>query len=349
MGLHRQYTGVVARSFADKVAGSLRSGQDPPGACIILSLFLLLTGCQGCTSCHPSLPPTNKEDTQPEETAVDSEDSFDTVDTSPPPPCAQEEVEPNNNGDGSDANWVDLERWACGTLHYADFDYFRFEVPEPCWIKMDMNAASRGSAADPYIVLDSENGERVTSMGDVDSTDPFVIFPVEEADEWVLMVKDFSSQDPGDDYHYEWMATVTKAPVTWTHNEDHTGGEPLPWASSKQAMVLEEGMVVFGRASETLEEDWYLVQPPSGKHEVIVTVTAFAVGSPMDARMKLYDSDATLLEIAHRGTQAYDRDPVLTRNSDGDEDWWLIVREEDGASGGSAYWYTIEVEFADGE
>ena len=102
-----------------------------------MNLLLFILGCNGCASCTPTPPINQNNDSRLEDTTVDSEESGgDTVDTAPPPPCAQPEVETNNFP--SKAQPISMESWACGTLYGGDFDYFSFEVEEPGWIKVDV-------------------------------------------------------------------------------------------------------------------------------------------------------------------------------------------------------------------
>ena len=162
-----------------------------------------------------------------------------------------------------------------------------------------------------------------------------------------LMLKDPTSADPGDDYHYRLMASVTKAPVTWTHEESYDAGETLPWDTSQGVMELEEGMVVLGGLDYILEHDWYVFQTPPDKHQIEVEIVAFSEGSPTNATLKLYDeegaSNGIPLETVYTGLTAYDLDPLLDRSSDGDETWYMAVRDQDGSAYGPGYWYTIEV------
>ncbi len=318
-----------------------------------MNLFLLFMGCNGCAGCVPNPPNENEQvDTDKTDTEVDTiETGADTEDTAPPPPCAYPEIEPNNSVSGSNATLIERENWACGNLAYADFDHFQFEVDEESWIKVDVDAVVMGSAADPYMALTSSDGDRLTVYSDSDSTDPLAVFPVDGAATWTIMLKDPTSADPGDDYHYRLMASVTKAPVIWTHEESYDAGETLPWDNGQGVMEIEEGMVVLGGLDYILEHDWYVFQTPPDKHQIEVEIVAFSEGSPTNATLKLYDEDGAMngvpLETVYTGLTAYDLDPLLDRSSDGDETWYLAVRDQDGSAYGPGYWYTIEVRVVD--
>ena len=317
-----------------------------------MNLLWLILGCNGCASCTPSPPVNENDDSRPLDTSEDSgdTDSGDTEDTGPPPPCTQPEVEPNNFP--SEYQSIEMEKWACGTLHQGDFDYFGFEMPEPGWIKVDVDAATLGSAAAPILRLYSDEVHGIDLGLSVDSTDPIAIFPVANELDWTASLNDVTSANPGDDYHYKLLATVTKPPVTWTDMQT-TGAEVLPWNANQNVTEISEGMVILGHLEEDpvwagkAEEDWFVYRTPPGRKDIEVHVTAFSEGSPMNPTLKLYDDDERLKKIAYVGDSTYDRDPILEYTSYGDETWYLVVREFRLTAYGHALWYTIEVRVVD--
>ena len=58
--------------------------------------------------------------------------------------------------------------------------------------------------------------------------------------------------------------------------------------------------------------------------------------------MSEISQDTAAILVPHRLGRCADMDPLLERSSDGDEAWYLAVREQDGSSYGRGYWYTIE-------
>ena len=319
------------------------------GVFVYLALLWFM-GCQGCSSCTPSVPPPLKTDTgHSGRTDTSPTDSvFDSEDTGPEPPCAQPEEEPN--GIVSEANEIELERWACGTFTEGlDLDYYRFEVETTDWIKVVVNAASMGSAADPMLYLESDEEDSFDINNSEDSTDPWVLFPLWEADGWTAMLMD-SFGGSGEDYFYEMLVSIAKPPVIWNAEESEEEGGPDEGPRNdmlSQAMDLEEGMVVFGRTGHSKDLDWYRIVTPAGKAQTTVRVQAFQHGSPLNSKLLLYDIDGNEIDKVTSGETSYDRDPVMIRTTESSEEWYVVVRSE--GSEGLAHWYVIDVSFEEAE
>ena len=98
--------------------------------------------------CSPALPSGDNNSSSQTPPAEETG----TVDTGPPPPCSQPEVEPNNSY--ADANEILMELWACGELESSsDSEFLDFDTPYDGWIKLRVEAASIGSSADMRLLF----------------------------------------------------------------------------------------------------------------------------------------------------------------------------------------------------
>lgn len=309
---------------------------------------LALTACSAIRSCFtPSIPnpPDSPDDSEEnEESGSDTGDTTPPVDTTPPPPCAQPEVEPNYSE--STATAIVLEQYACGMFNDAtDFDTFTFHAPAG-WLEVDVTAAERGSAAYPILTLESDDGLAASSTRSLNSTDPYLLVPLPSADDWVMRLTD-AYRGYGEEFDYEFKVSESKAPLEWSEFEidDHDAIE--------ESQEVSVGAPIFGYAQNSTDFDWYHLRTPPGRNLIRIAVHAHNYGSPMDARLQLYfatldESTSELTEVLQQtvddNTQSNGLDPLLERVSDGDEDWYLKVRYTPSTQFGELYWYVLDVQ-----
>lgn len=309
---------------------------------------LLLVGCaastaRSCCNYTPPIPDPPVEETGEEDSEQDdTSDTVDTVDTTPPPPCAQPEVEPNFNE--SNATFIEMESYACGFFESAnDFDVYAFEMEEVSWLKIDVDAVERGSSGNPILTVESESGLAAISLRGPRSNDPLLVFPVNIAEQWVVRLTE-AQGGFGEDYDYKLIATATKEPVEWTGYEADQNDE------LDEAQLITEGEVIYGIIDSSVDFDWYRVDTPEGRNQITVQITGQGVGSPLFPRLQLYtleeNSQGELVETL-QGTfdesgDSASQDPKMVRVSDGGETWYFKVRHRPGTQNGDLYWYVIE-------
>lgn len=307
--------------------------------------FLGLTHV-GCRACTPNISPpdsdSGRKDTSTPDTQETAIETGETGETAAPPPCAQPEIEPN--GTVSDAQLIGLEQWACGSfLEGIDLEHLLVKFQEEAWIKVDVRASSHGSSADPSLEMRSEDNDIIRAFGRMGSTDPYVVFPLWEADDWVFKLWE-SFGDSGEDHTWEMMVSVTKQPTSWTRLESE---EPIDEGPSNDSMssaeVIAPGEVIFGRVGSPNDVDWFRFTPPPNKTDVSIHVAAYQYGSPLDARIARYSADAIQLQVMTHGDMAADPDPVMHFSSDSDTEQFFIVRSD--SYEGLAYWYTVWIEY----
>ena len=302
-----------------------------------------------CSSCTPNITPpdsdSGREDTSKTDTRESAVETGETGETGEPPPCAQPEIEPN--GTEADAQEILLERWACGAfLDGIDLEHLLVDFKSESWVKVDVQAAVHGSSADPSLEMRSEEGDVVRAFGRLGSTDPLVVFPLWEADDWILKLWE-SFGDSSEAHTWDLMVSVTKQPTSWTRFESE---EPLDEGESNdtlsKAEVIETGEVVFGRLGSGNDIDWFRFTTPGDKTEVSIHVAAYTFGSPLDARLARYDSEGTQLQVMTHGDMAADPDPVMRFTSSQEDEHYFVVRSD--SHEGLAYWYTVWIEFDSG-
>ncbi len=311
-------------------------------------VVLSLLGCQGCSSCAPQVQPPVETSNPDSGRDTYSTDTYqETGDTSFEPDCPQPEIEPN--GSLSEAQYISLDLWICASFEDGvDLDYYEFDIEQPDWVKVDIQAVAHGSSADPVIYLFADGGETMDVNNRTDSTDPYLVFPMWEADTWTALLMD-SFGGSGEDYTYDMMVSITKAPVGWTHvesEEENGPGEGPLNDTMDEAMDLEPGMEVFGRLAVAKDLDWYRIITPDEKTEVTVTVHASNFGSPLNSKLVFYtiDDNGDISDpYTYYGGEAGSMDPLMVRTADISEEWYLVLRSDTGD--GLGYWYVIETEF----
>jgi hypothetical protein len=305
-----------------------------------MTLFLVFFGA--CNGCQPKLPyvlppddDTSSDDTADTDTATDT----DTIDTSLPPLCDLVEVEPN---DQEHPQALPMEQWMCGAfLVVGDQDVFDVAPNGGGWVQIEVEAAERGSNADPEINIADSTGQTARKSGGYLTTDPTLVFPTDGPEPYslVLFENNFLS---GDDYSWRMRASTAKAPVEW----DYTEIEPNDaWADAQPLVV---GQTVYGVISESNDFDRYVLTTPYDHDQnVVFNVTAYKQGSAANLKLQLYDDpEGQYIHTKDYGQNDYDLDPWMQWRTDDAEDLYLLVRDE-GDGGSRFYWYILEVTVED--
>ncbi len=299
-------------------------------------LLLLLTACHAC---RPQLPSDNGGDNGGIDTALpDSGDTEETADTAPPLPnrCDQLEVEPNNALDVSKAFL--MEKWLCGAFldggSGGDTEFLNFTTTQQGWVSVTLEAASRGSNADAQFLLYSDESA-VIAYDYVDSTDPRVVVPAAVVGTYGLVLGE-TGYLSGEGYDWAVMASLVKPPVDWTFQETEDNDDV------ELANPFTLGETVYGIMSPTADKDWYRLAVPDGLEAVVFQVEAFGSGSPVDARIDLYDIDGELKKTCYSAVIDYDLDPYCEIKQTEATEWTFKVTDE--YDNGSAFsWYTLSV------
>lgn len=302
--------------------------------------LVLLVGCNGCT---PKIPhgndPPPKNDTSEDTDSGDSADSTDsgpdTVDTGPPPMCDHVELEPNDTPEQAEA--LIMEEWACGDfIDFLDLDWLTFTPTQPGWITLRVEAADRGSAANPQVSVDG-GGESAMVLDGYLTSDPLLVFPAEDLETWRLTLAE-TNLLYGEDYTWYLMASLSKAPV------DYDAEEAEPNDAYTEAGELALATPLLASIGSAGDFDWYKIHTTEeGEQTLTINITAFKEGSAADLSATLYDEDGTtVLREKTYGQIDYDRDPWFTKKVTGIKDLYVFVRNE-SETGSRFHWYTLEV------
>lgn len=306
-------------------------------------LLVLLGGCNGCL---PKPPYPNNPDDPRLDTSELREDSGDTDtsggDSALPPRCDFQETEPNNSLEAIEV--VPMEQWICGDFSaYLDLDWFEITTNQAGWMKIQVEAALRGSSANPQVQLSGFDDDAVVFDGYL-TTDPLLVFPFDEAGTFQLTLAE-TNLLYGEDYSWYMLTTLAKPPVEWDTEEVEPNDE------AAEATPITIGQTAFGTIEASGDFDVYTFSTTSeGEQTLIFDVTGFTEGSPADLMLVLYDSDGvTHLKTKYSGEIAYDHDPYFQKKITGLKDLYLLVRTEDD-KGSRFHWYTVSVtEAATGE
>jgi len=312
-----------------------------------------LVGCKACIGCVEPELPDNPDDPVIGDTDSDTGDTADTttpVDTAPPPPCDVPENEPN---DGMDqANAFELEQRACGGFTVEDDgEWLVFPAGDAQWIRVAVDAASMGSAADVTLTVNAlESFTNTLLSSTMYWEDPWIVFPALGDSEYHLFLSERSNQY-GDDHEWEVLASEDKAPVEWTVDEIEDNN------LAERAQTVEAGEVVFGVISEPDDYDWFHIPVPDIGEKISwdVNVEAYTSGSPLASRITLYDADIAgadmddvdWLATSWSDSAEYDMDPRIEIQSEGATDWYLVIKNPttSGSGRGSPFhWYTISIQ-----
>ncbi len=325
-------------------------------------LVSLLVGMQACTGCYELGLPGAVGDDPGDETnsPVDTSGEEDTGDLPPPPLCEFPEVEPNNNL--AEANPIDPESWACGTLLVDDLDpigldYVTFEAPASGWISMWGRGETIGSAADidMNVFVDSDFGsDLVVFERTVGSHESFGMLPIEQGDVFQVALRDAFSGN-GEGYVWEFLGSMEKgAPLDWTMEEDEVrDGAATNDTFAAATQTLASGDRVFGVVGNAAGDkgDIYKIEVPEGITTIELTVEAWEYGSPLNSRIKLYRPDVidqieTEIEDSRAANNAYRHsetwDPYISYTATEAGTWYVSVLKA-GDYFGPYHWYVLSV------
>jgi len=307
-----------------------------------LSLGLLGTmlACQSCQGCKPELP--NVDTSEPQDSEKDDSDSAQDspvdTDTAPPPPCEFPELEPNNNP--GQATVAELEAWACGVFEAAyDFDHFQVEVPYAGWLKVDVDAAERGSSAAPFLFVESDSGLGFGADAEASSTDPLLVVPIPSSGTFTILLTD-GYNGSGLDFDYQVKTSLTKAPLSWDYGMTDGTSKDAP-------MSMDWGDRVYGVVDDSQTVHWIELPVPEGKADVQFQVMAHRYGSPLSSTLRLFPrSDGELpdkpTELANSDPDSSSWDPILRLSAEGEESWVVSIKVTEGSGTGDLYWFVFE-------
>lgn len=303
----------------------------------LVALGLAAASLGGCKKSLPTDDTADTSDTSDTDDGSDS-DAEDSGLDGPAPRCAVEEEEPNDAPGTATA--LGLETRGCGTVGGpVDQDLWSFTLSEDAWLAVRVDAAQLGSRADVQATLAGGAGSLgVTGFDRPDNADVWIVVPAEQGD-YTVSVGPQGVQGGGDDSFYEVLASVTKPPIEADVAEGDNGDpdDPQPLAS---AITGPDGVVVVGTLEGPTERDHYGVEVPAGRHRVVVTVQAQALGSPLDARLVVDDgTDRTLVDDSAFGSSA---DPVWEATFTGATSLVLELSASDG-TGVPGAWYGLRV------
>jgi len=258
-------------------------------------------------------------------------------------PCDVPEVEPNSPI--ADAMVIPMEQWACGTFSDASdlSEVLFFQNTEPGWIRVWSRAFDIGSLADLTLTLSSDEGTFAASrLSNPDSTDAEIIFPIEGLYGFYATLNEQYSRS-GKAYYWELMGSMVKAPVEWTSTESASND------SRTTADPVADGDRIYGLMDSTIDYDWYSLEVPEGRTDIVLDIDAWFYGSPADTRIELYKPDGTLFRSNSASNREgfYDLDPYLSTSLTEPGVWTFKVMpeiaENGSGGGGRAFWYVLDV------
>ena len=302
----------------------------------MLTFLLLLAGCSGCYEV-----PTDGDNADPLPNHAGEGDSGhdSAIDSGPPAMCELVEVEPNTLATPQE---LPMETQACGHFDQAgDQDWFAFELAEEGWVRLSLDAASRGSSADVQMqVAFTEADESVLLYDSYLTADVELVFPASQVGHFLAGATE-TTRLGGPGYSWFMMASVTKPPVDWQMEESEDND------ALDVATVLPMDTTVFGTISKPAngvpDEDWYHIQTPADAQYIDFTVEAFTAGSAADITLQLWDPDGSLLFTDAYGEIDYDLDPFHETKVTVAHDWYLSVTNFNAAQGSIFHWYTLTV------
>ena len=269
--------------------------------------MFLLGGCASCLQLPdegPDAPPESGVDSGNLPADTGGEDTAE--DTGPVviPRCQLEEVEDANPADDfSQMLYVPLSTYACGDVNTkGDVDYLTFTTVTPGWMKVEVQAASRGSSADMFYTLTQPERDQVVVQADGYLTsDPANVFYAESPGDYIAALSE-SHGDFGAAYPWWFLAMSTKEPysyhlvdgevvddatldalaITPDREAESTNDEP------EGAQELVENQPVLGQIATRGDYDWYVFHLPEGATHVIEEVDAADLGSAADMHLTRY-------------------------------------------------------------
>ena len=115
--------------------------------------------------------------------------------------------------------------------------------------------------------------------------------------------------------------------------------------------MVVDGDRVFGKVNSATDYDWFAIDVPAGRSDLVLDVEAWYLGSPADIRLELYNPDGVRHTYDSHSNEdgAYDLDPYLTSSVTAEGRWTVKLLpevDEEGNSeggGGNAFWYVLDV------
>ncbi len=145
----------------------------------------------------------------------------------------------------------------------------------------------------------------------------------------------------GDSYFYEFMASSTKAPLSW--DVDEAANET---AAGAQALAIgldaPHDVSVFGMLTDARDQDFYTIDVPLGRHRVAFDVDAHEFGSAGDFQIQRVDAVGTVVQSVTGGQLGWEPDPYLVRHVTEAETIRVRVIEENRLTGDPS-WYVLHV------
>lgn len=301
--------------------------------------ILLIAGCASCLQLPNDVddpnddPPTGVEDSGD----GDSGDDTDTAEDTGPaviPMCTLEEVEDDDpSNDFSELLYVPLSTYACGEVNTkGDVDYLTFTTTMPGWMKVDVQAASRGSSADMFDILSqTAEDESVEQHDRHDSTDPLSVFYAEKAGDYLATLAE-AQGGFGEPYPWWFIAMPTKEPFSYHMLEGVLSNDPAltespvspvdeiePNNTVETATVLTANVPIFAKIGTRGDSDWYTFSIPEATTTLTYEVDAFDFGSAADMSLEIY--------------YAYD----------GAEELFIVSDGRDDRDGGADPWFELDL------
>ncbi len=335
-------------------------------------LFLSLA----CASCF-ELPPSDDDNTEEIPPPPDDDDTAeDSGETSEGPPelCGVTEQTDDTDRATDYDRIIDLplETYACGNFDASgDSEWFSFTTTEAGWVKFDVQAAARGSSADPmYQLFMLEGGDESTrTLGRELSSDPWNVWLAPVPGTYNVVMGE-SSNDFGDDYRWWVVASVTKSPVDYGTTEeavasaqgrssvDHDSFDERLSLTVRPADAEESDYPktrVLAHLAEIDEVDWWYIPIPEGATSLHIETDAWQYGSAADNQMDIYwdddgvfgSSDDEHIWTDNYGHGDHDHDPYAEICTNLSEHTGIAVAveldpAEQVTGGGMFHWYTIE-------
>ena len=342
-------------------------------AMLVLSLFAACNGCAACIELPANVNDDDRADSGGD-SAVD-QDSAAPPDTGPPPMCEVELTDDDNfDDDYKTPVPIPTEAWVCSHFDAPlDFEVLQFQTQSGGWVKVDAQAASRGSSADLHlgVALASDDSEACGKYSSPSTTDPALVWLTSSPAKWNATLNE-EEYGYGDKYPWWLIASEVKSPVAYTQTEtdsDH--------ATVATALPLTRDDTVLAWLKTEGGHDFWRIEM-NGDNHLYVDTNAAEFGSAANPAINLYkirnDADCSAqAEGAACGTPNKDgivpgscqttpdgRECVdfMWKDSEGVEDWnpdsyvdaevteepavmYLEVFDEGTGCADEFLWYTI--------
>lgn len=345
--------------------------------------ILLIAGCASCLQLPNEQDDPNEEPpTGTDDSGGDDSGEEDTSEDTGPiviPMCTLEEVEDDDpSNDFTEMMYVPLSTYACGEVNTkGDVDYLTFTTEAPGWVKVDVQAASRGSSADMFYTLNQpDEDESVVQSDRHDSTDPLSVFKADKAGDYLATLAE-AQGGFGEPYPWWFIATPTKEPVSYhlldglLSNDPSLTADPVsmddegePNSTLETAKVMTANVPIFAEIGSRGDSDWYTFSIPEGTTTLTYEVDAYDFGSAADMQLEVYYAGTQKLLLNSDGVDDRDggADPWAEWDMVANREYWegkmakkpedypgtvdfstLTIRAHnwDENDGSMFYWYTV--------